>query len=96
MVTAYGWTNSCGEVDLSRTYRDGKTLERMASLCARRGMQVGSHIHLGCNCSGTPCQTRLGMVPSVQHVSLELGLEGCTWYTNLGAVNRHTRLGASG
>ena len=61
-----------------------------------RGMQGGSDIHLECNCSGTPCQTRLGVMPPVQHVSLEPRLEGSTWFTNPGAVNRCAKLGASG
>ena len=61
-----------------------------------RGMQWGSDIHLECNCRGTPCQTRLGVVPPVQHVRLEPRLEGSTWFTNPGVVNRCAKLGASG
>ena len=61
-----------------------------------RGMQGGSRIHLGCNCSGTPCQARLGVVPPVQHVQLEPRLEGPTWCTDPDAVNGCARLGASG
>ena len=96
-----GWLHINGSTVVARwtclnRIEMGRPLSRCLPRVHCRGIQGDSCIHLGCNCSGTHCQTRLGMVPSVQHVSLGLGLEGCTWYTNPGAVSRHTGLGASG